>query len=77
MDSCLARENRSSGMWPLVHSPTLMHTWAAQMDLLAMRRKGGGCEAERGVHVGCRGYLRKWGVSRIMFIVYVHGILEE
>lgn len=78
MDKLSWQWNRSSGMWPLVHGPTLMHTWAALMDLLAMRRKGGGCEAERGVHVGCRGHLRKWGgVNMIMFIVYGHGILEE
>lgn len=60
-----------------VDGPTLVHTWAALMDLLAMRRKGGGFEAERGAHVGCRGYWRKWGVNMIMFLVYVHGILKE
>lgn len=35
VDSCLARENRSSGMWPLVDGPALICTWAALMDLLA------------------------------------------
>ena len=64
-------------MWPQVDGPTLMHTWAALMGLLAS-------ETERrrmwlkGVFMRDAGDTGgSEGVNMIMFTVYVHGILEE